>query len=143
MAEPDILLIDEVKKYIKQTMLSEGVFYARKFIFPKYSSKVRERGMYELIQNNCIEKNIIVLYRNVFKCDLDDDIFEYANSKIPFIFLNINTIKRISNEKNLILEFESFSGEFNTLIISKEEYDDILGRLRLLKRYDILLKIGA
>lgn len=162
MIEHDDLLMDEVKEYIKRKMISEGIFHARaplmaistqNILFYKYPSKLRERGMYELIQNNYIEKNIIVLYRNVLKNDPDDTIYDYANIKIPFIFFNIDTIERVScekrvtelasYEKKLTLELKSFSGKTDSFVISKEEYDDILSHLRLLERYDILLKIGV
>ena len=156
MTKPDTLLMDEVKYYIKKKMISEGVFHARAPLvvstqnnfselspFYKYPSKLRERAMYELIQNNYIEKNIMVFYRNVLKNEPDDSIFEYLNSKIPFVFLNIDTIEHVVYEQRLILEFKSFSGKIDSFVISKEEYDDIVNCLKSLERYDILLKIGA
>ena len=82
------------------------------------------------------------------KSDPDMDTWRVSSNSVPFIFFNIDVIDfvdtelHIKDDKWLFLHIKSYSGNTDGLSILKNEYDNIVERIKSLERYDILLRIG-
>jgi hypothetical protein len=82
------------------------------------------------------------------KSNPDMGKWRIVSNNVPYIFFNIDVIdfinieEVIDDERRLFLHIKSYSGNTDSFSISKDEYDEIIERIKSLERYDILLRTG-